>query len=363
MVESLRIRGRLTDSGEPAALWLDGGRIGSEPVRGARDLPGQWWISPGLVDAHCHIGLAGGGRVDAATVKTQAETELAAGVTFLRDAGSPAPTAWVSGRTGMPTIIRAGRHIARPKRYLRHFGAEVQPEDLVAEVERQVANGDGWIKLVGDWIDREVGDLTPLWPIDIATAAIDRAHELGAKVTAHCFSEQSVQELVRAGLDCVEHGTGLDAETIELMASRSVALVPTMANLENFPDIAASGEAKFPTYAAHMRALFDSRLQVIGQAVEAGVQVYAGTDAGGVMPHGLIAREVELMASVMGAEAAVAAASWQARTWLGAPGLAAGDPADLVLYADDPRQDPRVLRDPAYVIVDGLVVAGSQLRW
>jgi hypothetical protein len=35
----------------------------------------------------------------------------------------------------------------------------VEPDDLVAEVERQAGRGDGWVKLVGDWIDRSTGDL------------------------------------------------------------------------------------------------------------------------------------------------------------------------------------------------------------
>ena len=53
-------------------------------------------------------------------------------------------------------------------RYLRNYAAEVEPDQLVAEVERQAARGDGWIKLVGDWIDRELGDLAPLWPPAVA---------------------------------------------------------------------------------------------------------------------------------------------------------------------------------------------------
>ena len=155
-------------------------------------------------------------------------------------------------------------------------------------MEEQVKRGDGWVKLVGDWIDRDRGDLAPLWPADIAKAAIDRAHELGARVTAHCFEEQSVAELVEAGIDGIEHGTGLSDPVIEQMAERQVALVPTLVNLENFPDIAASGEAKFPAYAAHMRALYASRYDVLGRAREAGVPIFAGTDAGGTMAHGLI---------------------------------------------------------------------------
>ena len=36
--------------------------------------------------------------------------------------------------------------------------------------------GDGWVKLVGDWIDRDIGDLAPLWSDDVLKAAIDAAH-------------------------------------------------------------------------------------------------------------------------------------------------------------------------------------------
>ena len=149
----------------------------------------------------------------------------------MRDAGSPADTRWMDRRTDLPKIIRAGRHIARPKRYLRNYGEEVEPDELVAEVERQAARGDGWVKLVGDWIDRDIGDLTPLWPPDVAEAAIVRAHELGCRVTAHVFGEQAASELVAAGIDGIEHGTGIDDATIVLMAEHQVALVPTMGAL------------------------------------------------------------------------------------------------------------------------------------
>ena len=125
---------------------------------------------PGLVDAHCHVGLETHGAVTDAEAEQHALTERAAGALLLRDAGSPADTRWMDERADLPKIIRAGRHIARPKRYLRNYGAEVEPDELVAEVERQAARGDGWIKLVGDWIDREVGDLAPLWPAEVGRA-------------------------------------------------------------------------------------------------------------------------------------------------------------------------------------------------
>jgi len=144
------------------------------------------------------------------------------------------------------------------------------------------------------------------------------------------------------------------------MAQRQVALVPTLVNLENFPAFADAGEEKFPAYAAHMRALHARRFATISAAVEAGVPVYAGTDAGGTISHGLIGTEITMLAALGGADFALGAASWRAREWLGAPPLADGAGADLVVYAGDPRRDPSVTRHPELVILRGRVVQRSR---
>ena len=354
MNQRWRLSGTLLPTGEHTELWLVDGVVRTEPVEHADTLVDGGWIMPGLVDAHCHVGLDAHGATPADVAERHALTERAAGALLLRDAGSPADTRWVQGRDDLPRLIRSGRHIARPKRYLRNYAAEVEPADLVVEVERQVANGDGWVKLVGDWIDRDVGDLAPLWPVEAATAAIARAHELGARVTAHTFGEQAVAELVRAGIDGIEHGTGLDADTIELMAQRQVALVPTLVQLDNFPGFADAGEAKFPAYAAHIRGLYARRAETFAAAYEAGVPIYAGTDAGGHLPHGLIGREVAALAELIGVESALGAGSWRAREWLGRPaGLGEGDPADLLVFDVDPRTDISVLAHPTHVVLRG----------
>ncbi len=350
---SWHLNGVVLPGTEPVDLWIRDGVISAEPVADARSLGSGFWIMPGLVDAHCHIGLGPNGAVDRATAEQQAITDRNSGVLLIRDAGAPVDTHWVDDRPDLPRVIRAGRHIARPKRYLRNFAVEIDPAEMVDEVERQALAGDGWVKLVGDWIDRDAGDLRPLWPVDQARQAIERAHLAGARVTAHCFAEESVAELVAAGIDCIEHGTGLSDEVIAQMAERGVALVPTMTNLENFPGFAAAGEAKFPGYAAHMRALHASRYEVLGGALEAGVPVYAGTDAGGTLIHGRIAEEAELLAKLGGVDFALGAISWRAREWLGAPGLEAGAPADLVIYRDDPRVHLETLHSPALVMLRG----------
>jgi imidazolonepropionase-like amidohydrolase len=56
-------------------------------------------VLPGLVDAHCHVGLDAHGAVDDATSEAQALTEREAGVLLLRDAGSAADTRWMDAAT------------------------------------------------------------------------------------------------------------------------------------------------------------------------------------------------------------------------------------------------------------------------
>ncbi|SHJ18537.1 Imidazolonepropionase [Tessaracoccus bendigoensis DSM 12906] len=341
---------------EPTELWIADGVIVEGPVSGAQSRSAECWVLPGLVDAHCHIGLGPEGAVDAATARRQALEDLSAGTMLIRDAGSPADTRWVQQDGDLPRLLRAGRHVARPKRYLRGVGAEVEPADLVEQVRHEARSGDGWVKLVGDWIDRSVGDLAPLWPADVAAQAIAAAHEEGARVTAHCFGEQSVAELVSAGIDCIEHGTGMTDEVIEEMVRRGTALVPTMINLARFPMYAAPAKDKYPTYFTHMTDLYERRKATIGKAVEAGVQVYSGTDAGTVVPHGQIRSEIEELAEVGGNGFALGAASWRARGWLGADVLTTGASADLIVLDADPREDLTALYRPASLVLRGRVV-------
>ncbi|UXY35102.1 amidohydrolase family protein [Streptomyces albidocamelliae] len=356
----LHVKGRVLAGPEDVRdeLWVVGGRVSYDRPAGARDITTvTGWALPGLVDAHCHVGLGADGPVDADTAEKQALTDREAGTLLIRDAGSPSDTRWVDDRPDLPKIIRAGRHIARTRRYLRNYAWEIEPEDLVAYVAREAGRGDGWVKLVGDWIDRGVGDLAPCWPREAVEAAIAEAHRLGARVTAHCFAESSLRDLVEAGIDCIEHATGLTEDLIPLFAERGVAIVPTLVNIATFPHLAAGGESRFPAWSAHMRRLHERRYDTVRGAYDAGIPVYVGTDAGGSLAHGLVAAEVaELVTAGIPPLQAVSATSWGARAWLGRPGLEEGAPADLVVYEGDPRADVRVLAAPRRVVLDGRIV-------
>ncbi|MFJ4712544.1 amidohydrolase family protein [Streptomyces sp. NPDC088785] len=354
----LHVRGRVLAGPDDVRdeLWVVGGRVTYDrPVSAGRDTTTlDGWVLPGLVDAHCHVGLDAHGPVPAETAEKQALTDRDAGTLLLRDAGSPSDTRWIDDREDLPRIVRAGRHIARTRRYIRNYAHEIEPEDLVAYVAQEARRGDGWVKLVGDWIDRGTGDLGACWPRDAAEAAIAEAHRLGARVTAHCFAEDSLRDLVEAGIDCVEHATGLTDDLIPLFAERGVAIVPTLVNIATFPDLAAGGERKFPRWSAHMRRLYERRYDTVRSAYDAGIPVFVGTDAGGSLAHGLVAAEVaELVRAGIPAREAVSAAAWGAREWLGRPGLEEGAPADLVVYGADPRADVGVLAAPSRVILRG----------
>jgi imidazolonepropionase-like amidohydrolase len=211
---------------------------------------------------------------------------------------------------------------------------------------------------VGDWIDRGVGDLAPEWPADVLAEAIAAAHAEGARVTAHTFGTDALPGLIDAGIDCIEHGTGLTEELVGEMAARGTAVVPTLVNVENFPGFAAAGEAKFPAYASTMRRLYAGSGAVVRAAYDAGVPVFAGTDAGGGIDHGMVADEIRALHEAgLPVGAALAAGSWAARRWLGLPGIEEGAPADLVVYGSDPRTDLDSLQRPQRMLLRGRLVA------
>ena len=262
------------DGAELDECWVVDGRLTLDPPdEPAQQLEG--WVLPGLVDVHCHIGLGPQGAVSAAEAEAQAVTDRRTGVLLIRDAGSPQDTRWVQQRADLPRLIRAGTHLARPKRYLRGFGRELADvAELPEAVAQEAARGDGWVKIVADWIDRSEGadsDLRPLWSATVLAEAVAAAHERGAKVTAHTFSRETVDDLLDAGIDGIEHGTGMSADHIAEAARRRIPVTPTLLQVDNFAEIAEQAGAKYPVYAARMRAMHERRYEQVRAFHEAGV--------------------------------------------------------------------------------------------
>ncbi|NQD89732.1 amidohydrolase family protein [Paenarthrobacter sp. CM16] len=348
----------VSSSEERHGMWsVDGILTFVRPAK-APDRVLDGWVLPGFVDAHCHIGLGVGGAVGEQATFAQARADLDAGTLLIRDAGSPSDTRWVQQRTDLPRLIRAGRHIARSRRYIRGLGHEIEPGDLVETVRKEARDGDGWVKLVGDWIDRGHGDLAASFPAEIVKDAISAARDEGARVTAHCFAEDTIDHMLDADIDCIEHATGLLPRHIPRLVEQSVPIVPTLVNIATFPDIAAQAAPKFPDYADHMMRLWERRRERVLEAFEAGVSIYTGTDAGSVIRHGRIADEMkELHDAGLPPAAVLDAATWGAREWLGAEGISEGASADVVLCSEDPR-----LRLESVSRLQHIVLRGSLVR-
>lgn len=359
---ALHVRAVVLPDGESRDVYVVGGQLTFErpAYLEIETLASVGFMLPGLVDAHCHVGLASEGGVPIDVAREQAITDRDTGALLLRDAGVPETYYEFDDDPQLPRIVHAGQHLARTKRYLRNFGIEMEPEELPAAAQAQArrpgGHGAPWVKFVGDWIDREVGDLAPCWPGDVLKEAVARAHAAGARVAVHVFGEEALPDLIAAGVDSIEHGTGIDETTINDVAARGIAVVPTRINIGNF-DRFAEQAVKYPAYAERMRRLKRTSAQRLRDLHEAGVPLYVGTDSGGQLPHGIVVDEMIAMREAgLPTLDVLAAGSWKAREWLGLPGVVEGAPADFVVYDDDPRADISVLRHPRRIVVRGNIV-------
>src|SRR5262249_59355478 len=125
----LHVRGVLLPEEIERDAWLVDGKLTFDRYAGAAEtISDGGYVLPGFVDAHCHIGLAPEGHVpDPDGQAEQATRDRDAGALLLRDAGSPVDNSGVQRRDELPRLIRAGRDIARPDRYMRDLGAEGGP--------------------------------------------------------------------------------------------------------------------------------------------------------------------------------------------------------------------------------------------
>jgi imidazolonepropionase-like amidohydrolase len=113
--ERLHLEGVVLPDGERRELWIAEGLVRTEPVRDAVELTGGW-IMPGLVDAHCHVGLEASGAVPPEVAEQHALTDRAAGALLLRSPGSPTDTRWMDDRPDLPRLITAQALPARLRR-------------------------------------------------------------------------------------------------------------------------------------------------------------------------------------------------------------------------------------------------------
>ncbi|MDO5719295.1 MAG: amidohydrolase family protein [Actinomycetaceae bacterium] len=348
---------------EPAA-WIDGtfevreGHIYRSKSQNPADYTG--WITPGLVDVHCHIGIGAAGAVDEDEMLAQARADRASGVLLARDCGVPVDNSVVTGRPDTLRLIRSGTHIAKPKRYIRGLSIDVEDEcDLPGVMAAQAENSDGWVKVVGDWIDRSNGadsDLQPLWSTEALIDGVAAAHEARARVTVHAFGRDTIDGLLEAGVDCIEHGTGMTDDHVREAVARGIAVTPTLMQVALFDEFAEQAGNKYPVYASTMRRLQARNHDLIATLYDCGVQLLPGTDAGGYQAHGQLPGELALWERAgISAGDIIDYATWRARDFLSYPALYEGAPADVCIYADDPRTNISAIAQPVTTMLAGRV--------
>jgi imidazolonepropionase-like amidohydrolase len=343
-VGALRVRGYALPEGEPVDLYADGDRWTTERVGGA-ELVAEGWLLPGLVDAHTHPGAQEPGQpLDHDVLREDLQAHLAAGVALIRAPGlAGEPPDWFGHGGESPRAVHAGAWIAQHGQFFDGWGRRTELADLPTIAAEQAAR-TGWAKVVVDW---QLGD--DVVPLEVLRAAVTRVHAAGGRLAVHSQHPAGGAVAVEAGVDSLEHGMGLDPQLLPRMAEQGTALTPTLsvitsslARIRTGPD-----SPRKDWYVAG--ASVHGRLTAA--AVEAGVTVLAGTDS---RPHGRIAHEIRaLVGAGVSPHAAIAAASWMARSYLGLPGLAEGAPADAVVFDTDPRADLSQLDKPQAVIVRG----------
>jgi len=349
------------------------------------ELPGAT-LMPGLIEGHSHLLLHPYDetswddqvlreplalRVARATVHARAT--LLAGFTTVRDLGTEGAgdadvglaRAIEQGVVPGPRILAATRAIVATGSYgPRGFAPNVRvPQgadeasgtgDLTRVVRDQIAAGANLIKVYADYRWGPAGEARPTFTLDELRTIVEVAASSGRPVVAHAGTAEGIRRAVTAGVETIEHGDDGTPEVWRLMASRGVALCPTLAAGDAILRYRGwrKGTDPEPARITAKRASFRA-------ARAAGVPICMGGDVG-VFAHGENAREMELMVEygMPPLEVLRAATAGNARIFhlddrLGAvrPGLL----ADLVAVTGDPARDIAAVRRVVFVMKGGTV--------
>jgi imidazolonepropionase-like amidohydrolase len=240
------------------------------------------------------------------------------------------------------------------------------PEALREGFLERVEHGARWIKVFSDWSSDYGGKETTGFtdrdevtsPLPVLRDAVAAVHDAGARVGAHCFTRVGAEVAIRAGCDSLEHGWGVDESLIREMAHRGVAWIPLLGIATGMWRAARHDDQ--PERMAWIEASMERLAELIPMAHRLGVPVLAGTDW---FPEVTVADEIRALRDCgLSPEAALGAGSWAARAWLDEPGIEDGAPADLVVYASDPRVSLDILEKPTLVLLSGQRVNPASAR-
>lgn len=358
---------RLHERG-PYTITVKDGLI-SEINQDRAPAPTAWnapFVMPGLVEAHCHLFLDGA-ELDfekrkehlvapreqmLAVGRRSLARNLAAGITLIRDAGdlhgvNTQLKLELAGAGGVqPSLRSPGVALRKTGRYGGFMAIEARDAaEIVSALEQMAPAADDLKILLTGIIDFEKGCMKGgvQFSLEEARLITKIARDLGKKTYAHCSGLEGLRLAVAAGVDSIEHGFFMNREILEAMAERGMAWVPTFGPVQfqfEHPEWSGWG----PATVAALERILANHFEHIALAVELGVPVVAGSDAGSYgVPHGqgLIDELLFLRRAGLTTEQVLASATSLPRRLWGCPSadVAVGNRANFVLLASSPARD------------------------
>ncbi len=386
--------GRVDD----AVIRVDGDRIGAVGSSDSLEIPagarvidlGTATLLPGFIDMHVHLNgkatehgyraLSRGTHRAAITGVVMARRTLLAGFTTVRSVGAPAftdvalrnainegdvpgPRLKVSG----PALGVTGGHcdlnLLPPEFEFTASGVADGPWEVRARVRENIKYGADLIKFcaTGGVLSKGTKVGIQQYTFEEMKNLIDEAHMRGLRVAAHAHGTEGIKTAIRAGADTVEHASFLDEEAIRLALEHGTFLSMDIYNTEY---ILTEGEAAgiLQESLDKERVVGSRQRESFSRAVEAGVKVVFGSDAG-VYPHGQNGRQFSRMVrfgmSPMQAITAGTGLAAEALGWDEVGVLEAGRFADIVAVPGNPIEDISALERPSFIMKGGVVYSGK----
>jgi len=354
---------------------------------------GDATLMPGIIDAHTHItydhvddwaqgfyeGMLRFPVEQSLHAARNAKVTLQAGVTTVREVGAAdfidiaLRNAINDGLTQGPRMLVAGHSIGSsgghcdnspfpPERVKPSGPIEGVcngPEQCRAAVRYQMKWGADVIKICasgGVLSESDPVDVPQLTPAELS-AIMSEAHAWGRKVAAHSHGDRAARLAVEAGVDSIEHGSFLGADTLRLMKAKGVYLVPTRMTQVW---VNAKADTYPPKIGDKARAAAKAHTEMFKKALQIGVPIAFGTDAA-VYPHGLNAQEFGDMVDIgMSPSAALLSSSQGAAKLLGIDAqtgtLSVGKFADVLAVPGNVLSTIRSTQTPLLVMKQGEIV-------
>jgi len=223
------------------------------------------------------------------------------------------------------------------------------PDEFRKAVRQEIKQGARIVKMfvTGGHAVPRAAEYTEMTRDEMA-AAIDAAHQRGARIRGHIANREAILTAVDLGIDVVDHGDGMDRECIERILAAGTFVVPSIFFVYRLWEMV---QQMNPALAQEIRDDLDAAFAILPVANHAGVKLVLGDDYGAVgFPHGIYGEELEFYVKVAGI-AALDVIRWA--TVNGAELMGRGDElgsisvgklADLLVVDGDPVADISVLR-------------------